>query len=190
MKVKAIGIVGGLVSLGFLAGSVSTAGITAPTEFYRITLDSDGKRKPLYVGVTDGRLAFSDRRPDSDWNDRKDTRPDRWLVLGTKIKMSAGGGYLAHDPSGDDLRVLLSREAGEGTDWKITNRKEGEHFFRSGVIQVASGKRKGWYLDIEEYEHEGEDGQTATAFRLVLRKDVEKTKVHITQIYTYRATAK
>lgn len=185
MKTKAIFI---LCLFSLSAVSVGTARIEAPTEFFRICIDGDGQRKPEYVRVTDGRIALTDVKPSSDWKDRKDARPDRWYVLGTKIKASKGGGYLAYAPSGKDHRVFLSREAGEGTDWKIGDRKEGEHNFCYGVIQAVSGKVKGWYLDVEEFEDKDKDGRIF--WRLVLRKDVARTKVHITQIYSYRSTAR
>jgi hypothetical protein len=130
-----------------------------------------------------------DGRPWSNWEDREEAGPDRWYVLGTKIKPSVGGGYLAYDPSGKDPRVYLSHDAEEGTDWKIGERSEAKYVYRYGVTQAVSGKVKGWYLDVEEYEEEGEDGRTATAYRLVLRKEVARTKVHVTQLYSYRPTA-
>jgi hypothetical protein len=84
--------------------------------------------------------------------------------------------------------VFLSPEAGEGTDWLIGDRKEGQNNVRYGVVRAASGEVKGWYLDVEEQE-EGKDGGTAITRRLVLRRDVARTQVHATQLYTYRATA-
>jgi hypothetical protein len=48
---------------------------------------------------------------------------------------------------------------------------------------------KGWYLDVEECEEKGKDGKTVTGYRLVLRKDVAHTTVHINRINSYRATA-
>jgi hypothetical protein len=181
------------LALVLAAASVCAAGIHAPTEFFRITAWVDGNqtRKQVHVRVLDGQLAFAGGRPSSDWEDREQTRPERWYVLGTKIKSSMGRGYLAYDPSGKDPRVYLSRTAGEGTDWKISDRDEGKNGFNDpayGVTQAASGQVKGWYLDVEEGE-EGKDGKTTSVSGLVLRKDVAHTKVHTNRISTYRATA-
>jgi ABC-type glycerol-3-phosphate transport system substrate-binding protein len=182
------------LTLGLAACSVCAAGIQAPTEFFKITAWVDGNqtRKEVHVRVQDGQLAFAEGRPTSDWEDRKESRPDRWYVLGTKIKSSMGPGYLAYDPSGKDPRVYLSGTAGDGTDWKISDRQEGKGDFNDpayGVTQAAVGAVKGWYLDIEESEEKGKDGKMATVYRLVLRKEVAKTKVHTNRLTTYRATA-
>jgi hypothetical protein len=177
------------LGLGLAAASLGAAGISAPTMFFKISVDRDQTRAREYARVTDGRLALTERGGWSDWEDRMDARPDRWYVLGTKIKSSVGGGYLAYDPSGEDPRVFLSREAGEGTDWTIGDRNEGQNYVRYGLTQAASGKVKGWYLDVEDCEEKGEDGKATAARRLVLRKDAVRTKVHVTQLYSYRATA-
>jgi hypothetical protein len=182
------------LALVLAACSVCAAGIHVPTEFFGITAWVDGNqtRKEVHVRVQDGQLAFSEGKPWSDWEDREQSRPDRWYVLGTKIKSSMGRGYLAYDPSGKDPRVYLSRTAGEGTDWTISDREEGKPGYNDpayGVTQAASGEVKGWYLDVEESEEKGKDGKMATGYRLVLRKDVAHTKVHINRINSYRATA-
>jgi hypothetical protein len=181
------------LALGLAAVSVSAAGIHAPTEFFRIMVDGNQWGDAAHVRVLDGQLAFAKGRPSSDWEDREQTRPERWYVLGTKIKSSMGRGYLAYDPSGKDPRVYLSRTAGEGTDWKISDRDEGKPGFNNpayGVTQAASGQVKGWYLDVEECGEKGKDDKTVTDYRLVLRKDVAKTKVHTNRIYSYRSTAR
>src|SRR5262245_46367511 len=136
------------LALVLAACSVCAAGIYAPTAFFGITAWVDGNqtRKPEHVRVQDGQLAFGEGKPWSDWKDREEPRPDRWYVLGRKIKSSVGRGYLAYDPSGQDPRVYLSRTAGEGTDWKISDRDEGRPGFNNpayGVTQAASGEVKG-----------------------------------------------
>jgi hypothetical protein len=169
------------LALVLAAASVCAAGIHAPTEFFVITVKGNQTGELKHVRVVDGQLAFGGGKPWSDWKDREDTGPERWYVLGTKIKASVRGGYLAYDPSSKDPRVYLSRTAGEGTDWKISDREEGKDDFNDpayGVTQAASGEVKGWYLDVEE-----------PGSRLILRKEVAHTKVHTNRLYTYRATA-
>jgi hypothetical protein len=190
MKTKAFFIVCLLFAHGFSLASVSvgTAGIRVPTEFYQICAwvpTEDKGNKELFACVadtrTERRIVITDQGEGLCMlQDREASKPNRWWVLGTKMKASHGGGYLAYDPSGKDAKVFLSREtmkAGVGTDWTI---RKGVH---SRVIQAASGEVKGWYLDLEAYEEEGKDGRSATAYRLILRKDGEGTAVHITQLY-------
>src|SRR5690242_7174656 len=116
MKTKAIFI---LCFFSLSAVSAGTAGIEAPTKFFRIGVDGDGQRKPEYVRVTDRRLDLTDVKPLSDWKDRADARPDRWYVLGTKIKVSKGGGYLAYDPSGKDRRCSCPARRGRARTGKL-----------------------------------------------------------------------
>jgi hypothetical protein len=184
MKSKAILLVGTVLALGFClaAASMSTAGISVRTQFVEILWSTDEWRNEQYVHVTDGRLAFTDQGERlCDWDDRETPKPNRWSILGTKIKASVGGGYLAYDTSGKDHRVFLSRETmkdGVGTDWtiRLVQDERQLHFHR---IQAASGGVRGWDLDLEECEKEGADGETTTACRLILRKGVAQSKVDI-----------
>jgi hypothetical protein len=167
MKTKAICIVCMLLALGFCltAASLSTAGISVSTRFFEIIVYAD-ERKEQYVEDASGRLAFTNQGERlCDWKDRETPKSNRWLILGTKIKGSVGGNYLAFDNSGKDHRVFLSRETmkdGVGTDWtiRLMQNERQLHFHR---IQAATGEVKGWDLDIEEYEKEGADGKTTTA---------------------------
>jgi hypothetical protein len=175
--------------------SVCAAGVSAPTNFFRIYVALKQKGKTefasvyLHVRVTDGRLGLS-RRGDRGDEEKPRAAPGRWYLLGTKIKSSVGGGYLAYDPSGKDPRVFLSPTAGEGTDWTI--RGPGGVKFTNwlGAVQAASGKVKGWHLDCEEYERKGEGGKVTTAYRLVLRKAAPRTDVRVDRVYLYRSTAR
>jgi hypothetical protein len=159
------------------------------TEFVEIMVSADEQHKEQYVEARGGRLAFTERGERlCHWDDRETPKANRWYILGTKIKGSVGGNYLAYDPSGRDCRVFLSREtmkAGVGTDWtvRLMQNERQLHFHR---IQAVSGEVKGWDLDIEEYEKEGAHGKTTTAYRLVLRKGLAQSKVDIKQLYADR----
>jgi hypothetical protein len=178
------------LALALATASGGGAGIETATKFFTIRLTlPEGKSRVQYVRVTDGRLALTNRGGWSDWWDRANPRPDRWYVLGTKIKSSVGGGYLAYDPSGKDPRVFLSRTAGEGTTWTIGD-PGGGRFDIYGVAQPASGKVKGWHLDVEEFKQKRKDGRAVSAYRLVLRKDDPRTRVRVTRVYSYRPTAR
>jgi hypothetical protein len=72
------------------AASLSAAGISVSTRFFKITVDAGRQRKVEYARATRGRLALSERGGWSDWEDREESRPDRWYVLGMKIKSSTG----------------------------------------------------------------------------------------------------
>lgn len=187
MKGKTVFLVGVLFALGFCLAyvSVGTAGIRAPTNFYEICASIPRKDRgnlQLCASVKERQLDLTGG-PERlcDYRERNESRPNRWLVLGTKIKASVGGGYLAYDLSGKDPKVFLTRDtmkAGVGTDWTIrrSNRKDDFREF----IKAASGKVKGWYLDLE-----GEG-----VYDLILRQDGEETKVYIKQLLSYRATAR
>ena len=190
MKTKALFIACILLALGFClaATSLSTAGIMARTGFVQIIVFRYERGKEQYVEDAGGRLAFTEQGEGlSDWKDRDTPKPNRWQVLGMKIKGGTGY-YLAYDTSGKDHRVFLSRETmkdGVGTDWTIRLMENARqlHYHR---IQAASGKVKGWDLDIEEYETEGADGETTTAYRLVLRKGDAQSKVDIKDLLADR----
>jgi hypothetical protein len=188
MKTKALFIVCMLLALGFClaAASPSTAGISVSTRFYEIIVSADEPGKEQYVEDAGRRPAFTDRGERlCAWNDRDTPKSNRWLILGMKIKGSVGGSYLAYDTSGKDHCVFLSRETmkdGVGTDWtvRLMQNERQLHYHR---IQAASGKLKGWDLDIEEYEKEGAHGTATTAYRLVLRKGDAQSKVDIKTLY-------
>lgn len=181
-----------LLTLPLLAiASVCLAGI--PTNRFTITAsNSDGKVS--YLAVENGKLVLGRPAPLGDGGlDMKDT-PDRWYVMGTKIKSSVGGGYLAYDHSGDHPAVFLApKPDGEGTHW-IVKRPEGrlkrKNEKRSldeewGTLQAASGPLKGWFLDVEEKEEQRDDGTLVTVRRFVLSKE-PKWNVEVGRIYTHK----
>jgi hypothetical protein len=105
-------------------------------------------------------------------SDSKDAA-DRWYILGTQIKSSVGGGYLAYDPRGEDNAVVLRSGPGEGTEWNISvpgkgHRSEGE----MAVIRVSSGPLKGCYL-------------TVSAGRLVVAEDPPQ-KLQAARIFSHK----
>lgn len=73
--------------------------------------------------------------------------PEHWYVLGTQIKSSMSGAYLAYDPSGKDRQVVLATKTGENTEWVITRKSEGEKEY--AIVKAAKGPFKGWSLDVE-----------------------------------------
>jgi hypothetical protein len=186
-----------LLALGLALGvaSVCAAGVSAPTNFFTIYVALKQKGRSefasvyLHARVTGGRLGLS-RRGDRGDEEKPRPAPGRWYVLGTKIKSSVGGGYLAYDPSGKDHRVFLSPTAGHGTDWKIRGPGGKEFTSWYGAVQAASGKVKGWHLDCEEYERKGEGGKAVTAYRLVLRKRAPRKDVSVNRVFSYRSTAR
>jgi hypothetical protein len=193
MKIKGIFILCVILALGLglAAVPVGTAGIHAPTDFFGIIVQGEATRNPEYVRVIDQRLDLTTLRLDTGWKDRSTPKPERWSILGTKIKTSIGRAYLAYDPSGKDSRVYLSRKAGPGTDWQFGKQDKKDHDLLMAVPQAASGKVKGWYLGAEEYEDKsGAVGQPETAFRLVLCKERTKAKVYVFRVYAYRSTAR
>jgi hypothetical protein len=101
-----------------------------------------------YLTVTKGELVVGkatlrnsqERRP----------APERWLVLGTKIKSSVEDRYLAYDASGKDPRVFLTSVKGEGTEWIVSVPDKSRDSEGKRVhLQAASGPMKGWYLCLE-----------------------------------------
>lgn len=181
----------GLLALDF--ASVALAGI--PTNRFTISALGGGQGgKVLYVVVEKGELALGSAAPLGDGGlDTKDT-PDRWYVMGTKIKSTVGGGYLAYDPTGREEGVTLAAKPdGEGTDW-IVKRPDGrvrrKNEKRSvdeewGVLQAASGPMKGWFLDVEEKNVKHEDGVSATLRRFILTKE-PRWNIEVGRIYTHK----
>lgn len=151
-----------------------------PTNRYLITCHFK-KSGYEYVAVTKGRLTVgkaSDRKEDQD-------APDRWYILGTKIKSSDGGGYLAYDPMGKDNRVFLTAAPTEGTEWNMSLRKRSPGDQEHGVVRAATGPRRGWYLDVEEIEEKTSDGRTKIVRRLVLVNEPIH-KVEAGRVYIHR----
>jgi hypothetical protein len=129
-----------IVALALLAAApCCLAGI--PTNRFTISLRGE------YLAVRGERLALGQSTLGS-VSDNKDAA-DRWYILGTQVKSSVGGGYLAYDPKGADGAVTLKAAPGEGTEWSIAvpgKASEGQ----KAVIRAASGTKKGWYLTLSE----------------------------------------
>jgi hypothetical protein len=167
-----------MLTLWLVVGSACVGG--TPTNRYVITCRFE-KSGYEYVAVTKGQLTVgkaSDRKHDQD-------APDRWYSLGTKIKSSDGGGYLAYDPSGKNNRVFLTATPTEGTEWSLSLRKRSPGDQEHGVIRAATGPRRGWYLDAEETEEKTSDDGAKTVRRLVLVKEPIH-KVEAGRIYIHR----
>lgn len=143
-----------------------------------------------YLGVDEGQLILgspSSRRARLDRDEY-----DRWHFLGTKIKSSVGGGYLAYDPTGKDHKVFLTPKAdGEGTDWIVRRQKFGverknerRDIEEWGFLQVASGPMKDWFFDVEDVQEMSDDGQIKKVRRYILSKEpswnVEVARIHTT----------
>jgi hypothetical protein len=129
-----------LVALLCLAAApCCLAGI--PTDRFTIDLGRE------FLAVRGGELVLG-RSTLGSISDTKDAA-DRWYILGTQIKSSVGGGYLAYDPGGTDTAVTLKAAPGEGTEWSVAvpgkgSRSEGQ----KAVIRAATGPKKGWYLTV------------------------------------------
>jgi len=170
--------------------SVCYAGI--PGNFHRISAGNK-EGKVQYVGVEKGALVLGKRSPHLQKRNETDAHYDRWFVSGTKLKSSTGGGYLAYDPTGKSSRVFLTPKADtEGTDWVIHCPKGvffGKNESRSvdeewGILQAASGPMKGWYVEVEEFEHKGEDGKAAVVHRFILSK-TPSWNVEVSRMYLH-----
>jgi hypothetical protein len=157
-----------LLALWLTAVSAGVASLKATNRF--TIHNSDGKPKE-FVKVWLGEAAVGGRSWLGLLEDDSDA-PERWYILGSQIKSSSGGGYLAYDPEGKSNRVFLSREAGKGTDWTVSL----EHFDREekarerGPVTAYRGPMAGWALDVEKVREKLEDGDSVTVRRLVLSK--------------------
>jgi hypothetical protein len=154
----------GLVAAGLSLVVAGAAWAGIPTD--KFTISSGKADRVQFLQVRDGRLALG-RSTFGTVSDRKDAA-DRWYVLGTQIKSSVEGNYLAYDPAGKDPTVFLARRPGDGTEWIVTAPKnEGQR----ASLRAASGPFKGWYLDVEEVEEERPGGKTETVRRFVLSRE-------------------
>jgi len=158
-----------LLALWLAAASVGVASLKATARF---TIHNRDGQPQEFVKVWLGDAAVGGRSLRGLLSEDRDA-PERWYVLGSQIKSSTGGGYLAYDPEGKSNRVFLSREAGKGTDWAISL----EHFDREeqarerGTLAAYWGPMAGWSLDIEEVKENREDGgDPVSVRRLVLSK--------------------
>src|SRR4051794_11106307 len=111
-----------LATLFLTAASVSIAAV--PTRRFTITARHRAA-KGEYLAVQKGQLGLGSPSLTGDGGLDETDAPDRWYVLGSKIKSSVAGQYMAYDPSGKDNRVFLaSKPEREGTDW-VVRRLEG-----------------------------------------------------------------
>jgi hypothetical protein len=155
----------GLVTVGLGLALVGAAWAGIPTNRFNINSGKDGRAQ--FLLVRQGRLALGT----STFGTVADTKDaeDRWYVLGTQIKSSVGGGYLAYDASGKDRGLFLARRPGDGTEWIVAAPGRAREGARAS-LRAASGPFRGWYLDVEEVEEEGEGGKKETVRRLVLSR--------------------
>ena len=114
-----------------------------PTGRYRIyfkSADSGRKHRPKDLAAWKGKLTF-ERVPYSAKDDAD--HPAHWYLLGTRIKCSYGGGYLAYDAAGKDSKTFLATKPGPDTDWRIEGLANDERREEvRGVIRAASGPKK------------------------------------------------
>jgi hypothetical protein len=160
--------------------SVCAAGIGTN----RFTISIDKRHASEFLTVRQGELTLGGSTFGS-VSDNQDAA-DRWYIAGCKIKSSAGGGYLAYDPTGRSNRVFLRPEPGEGTDWFVGvggRAREGER----GAIQAASGPLKGWYLDVSVREEPPQtaEGRKATRTVPVLSKSPSQ-KIEAERIWEHK----
>jgi hypothetical protein len=160
--------------------SVCAAGIA--TNRFTIGVRDKGGRNEEFLAVRGGKLTLGS----STFGKISDNRdaPDRWYILGTRIKSSAGGGYLAYDPAGKDTRVFLVPRPGKGTQWTITLDKDAREGKR-GVIRAGCGRLKGWFLSVEETREKQKDGTRVTVRRFVLAKAPAR-KLEAERIYEHK----
>jgi hypothetical protein len=167
--------------LGLAVISACAAGIA--TNRYTISLKNQKGRFEQFLAVRKGRLVLGGSTFGS-VSDNQDAA-DRWYILGTRIKSSVGGGYLAYDPSAKTSEVFLAPRPGEGTEWvvRVVNGREGQR----GAIQAATGRMKGCYLGVEEVQEPPKDGTSppATVHRLVLSKDPPR-RLEAERIYAHK----
>jgi hypothetical protein len=180
-----------LLLLSLSLGVVSAAAAAVPTSHFTISFGrKEGKVE--YLAVRGGRLVLGP--PTKHARDEQDA-PERWFILGTKIKSSVGGGYLAYDPTGKDPKVFLTpNQNDKGTDWEVRRPKGAFHQKNQsrsldeewGTVRAASGPLKGWFLDAEEAEQKpGPQGKDVPACRFVLRKE-PSCNVEAARIYTHK----
>jgi hypothetical protein len=124
----------------------------------------------VMLGVVGGEVRVVRRTTeDMDWT----LSPDTGIPLPIRViaPKKYKGKYLAYDPQAkgkDKGAVFLANKWGEGTKW-LLERVKGEKE-KAYTIQAASGKYKGWYLDVEEKgkEHTDDKGKKVTAYRVFL----------------------
>jgi hypothetical protein len=149
-----------------VVGSVSVAGI--PTDLFVISV-KERQKKGNYLGVRKGELGLGKSTFGAVY-DTKDA-DDRWYVLGTQIKSSVVGGYLAYDAAGKDPKVFLVAKPGDGTEWSIDEPGKSREGVR-GTIRAAAGPMKGWVLEIDA------DGQPVLAKEPSKKLEVERVFEH------------
>ena len=149
-----------------------------PTRHYKIAAkSSDGNAGMLCVEK--GSLELGSRSKEENFLDKdgeldiRDT-PDGWFVLGTKVKSSVGGGYLAYDPTGKHNRLVLASKAEDaGTDWIIRKAKPDVKKGRGerGILQAAAGPLKDRFLDVGVMDVTQSDGTIISSRCFVLSKE-------------------
>jgi hypothetical protein len=161
-----------VLALSAAAAPLGEAGIA--TGYYYVTARKSKPGELFYLAVKDSKLVLGAA---SSLQDERGSAPDRWHVLGTQIKSSAGGGYLAYDPSGKSKGIFLSPRPVKGAEWQVRRvyTKRSNHLRESmdyewGVVEAASGPLKGWSLDVEEVGKKRGNGGTAPVRRLILSK--------------------
>jgi hypothetical protein len=173
----------GLVVLSlFLAAAADAAGGIA-TNRYTISHREKDRRHEEFLAVSRGRLTLGGSTFGS-VSDNLDAA-DRWFILGTRIKSSVGGGYLAYDPAGKEDQVFLVARPGEGTEWSVSvvGGREGQR----GVIRAATGPMKGWYLDVEDRADKATDGKgKAVVLRLFVLRKTPSHRLEAERIYSHK----
>ena len=139
--------------------SACAAGIA--TNRYTISLKNQKGRFEQFLAVRKGRLVLGGSTFGS-VSDNQDAA-DRWYILGTRIKSSVGGGYLAYDPSAKTSEVFLAPRPGEGTEWvvRVVNGREITFGTGPGISTAAYRDRGLGYVATSDLDED-------TLARLVL----------------------
>jgi hypothetical protein len=163
------------LTLGVMLVGLGRAGI--PTGTFTISTPD----RKVYLADRNGRLTTGppDRGVEADGFPAQ----GRWYVLGTQIKSSVGGGYLAYDPAGKSNAVFLTPRPGGGTQWTVSPGGPYGPGDRA-AIRVGSGPKKGWYLGVEAVQ-ENKGGRTVTVHRLVLSEG-RALELEAEQIYLHK----
>jgi hypothetical protein len=111
--------------------------------------------KNVSLGVQGGQPRALDLPGQSfDWVARPKAKETQMEVLSPERWR---GRYLAYDPDAkgkDKGAVFLAAKSGPGTKW-LVERVKGSKY----TVRAASGKLKGWYLDVAEKGQEATDGR-------------------------------
>lgn len=131
---------------------------------YEVRLDGRKGR----LGALDGRAVAV--WPPDQFYDWELVRPGGRMDLKVLAPERDRGRFLAYDPEAEGDRkgaVFFADKRSPGTSWEVTM---ADREARTYTIAAASGKVKGWSLEVEKNgkEFEGKNGKKSTAYRVFL----------------------